>query len=546
MSEFYWCIEYLATFIEIFLCCYFCGTFVVKEKIEDVRNRIIVLTIMASVMIILLNKLELFSYMTTLIFILLCVLMQCILYRKRYLHLVTLVLVYAAILSAIDFLVLYFVTINMNSDSDGDDYDDFEEVEQKSDPLNYSVDSRAINFFTNSYNFYYEDIAELIDDGALRAYNEYAAIIYGVWDKEELYRDLIIDYYTNYATQDMMESEELEEQKKIWTDTLYTFLDNASDVSQDVTNGYSYVTSIYGLIDYVKGAQSLDELQEAFRSRVTLLIIEMNKISEDATLMRFEVNGLEYQKHLLDFDKVKSAVTCSDKVMEKICTGVAFTSYGLDILDTVVEVSKVRANNKVFATNMDALIRISIQSKDENISNAAFQIEQELAANYLGAISVFGNDIIENAVKEVVRYASTKNIYVFAVVATRDLIDLAFGVSNDIKQEYKILCYSEISKAYVDLISDMGMVSKNNNYYNVPEYSVIRFKRYMVNIEQLRVIGEIEYYNFYKCEGIFSKLGDWVYDTKSVKDLINAQLSNIKDWVDLLPLVLSEKIKYKI
>lgn len=116
MSEFYWCIEYLATFIEIFLCCYFCGTFVVKEKIEGVRNRIIVLTIMASVMIILLNKLELFSYMTTLIFILLCVLMQCILYRKRYLHLVTLVLVYAAILSAIDFLVLYFVTINMNSD----------------------------------------------------------------------------------------------------------------------------------------------------------------------------------------------------------------------------------------------------------------------------------------------------------------------------------------------------------------------------------------------------------------------------------------------
>lgn len=430
--------------------------------------------------------------------------------------------------------------------SDGDDYEDFEEVEQKSDPLNYSVDSRAVNFFTNSYNFYYEDIAELIDDGALRAYNDYAAVIYGVWDKEELYRDLIIDYYTNYATQDMMESEELEEQKKLWTDTLYTFLDNASDVSQSVTNGYSYVTSIYGLIDYVKGAQSLEELKEAFCSRVTLLIIEMNKISEDATLMRFEVNGLEYQKHLLDFDKVKSAVACSYDVMDKICTGVAFTSYGLDILDTVVEVSKVRANNKVFATNMDALIRISIQSKDENISNAAYQIEQELAANYLGAISVFGNDIIENAVKEVVRYASTKNIYVFAVVATRDLIDLAFGVSNDIKQEYKILCYSEISKAYVDLISDMGMVSKNNNYYNVPEYSVIRFKRYMVNIEQLRVIGEIEYYNFYKCEGIFSKLGDWVYDTKSVKDLINAQLSNIKDWVDLLPLVLSEKIKYKI
>ncbi|MBQ4522023.1 MAG: GHKL domain-containing protein [Lachnospiraceae bacterium] len=116
MSNFYWCIEYLATFIEIFLCCYFCGTFVVKEKIQDVRKRIIVLSVTASVMIILLNKLELFSYLTTLIFILLCILMQCILYRESYLHLVALVLVYAAILSAIDFLVLYFVTINMNSD----------------------------------------------------------------------------------------------------------------------------------------------------------------------------------------------------------------------------------------------------------------------------------------------------------------------------------------------------------------------------------------------------------------------------------------------
>lgn len=489
MSEFYWCIEYLATFIEIFLCCYFCGTFVVKEKIEDVRNRIIVLTIMASVMIILLNKLELFSYMTTLIFILLCVLMQCILYRKRYLHLVTLVLVYAAILSAIDFLVLYFVTINMNSD---------------------------IGYLTGEQSL--------------------IRIICIMLSK------CILILLVITLNRVIVHNIEIPIRYILLTSVCSGFLliSNFVLVHTELNKSDKEISS-FSMIFFV-ASLGIEMIIFCF----VIKIAEGYEQKKLASLVELNNKMLEYQKHLLDFDKVKSAVTCSDKVMEKICTGVAFTSYGLDILDTVVEVSKVRANNKVFATNMDALIRISIQSKDENISNVAFQIEQELAANYLGAISVFGNDIIENAVKEVVRYASTKNIYVFAVVATRDLIDLAFGVSNDIKQEYKILCYSEISKAYVDLISDMGMVSKNNNYYNVPEYSVIRFKRYMVNIEQLRVIGEIEYYNFYKCEGIFSKLGDWVYDTKSVKDLINAQLSNIKDWVDLLPLVLSEKIKYKI
>ena len=35
MTTFFWIIEYIASFIEIFMCCVFCGTFLVKEEFGD-------------------------------------------------------------------------------------------------------------------------------------------------------------------------------------------------------------------------------------------------------------------------------------------------------------------------------------------------------------------------------------------------------------------------------------------------------------------------------------------------------------------------------
>lgn len=117
MSKFFWCIEYAATFIEIFLCCYFCGTFVVKNEMSRYRNRIIPFSVIASIIIIILNNIRLFSNVTTVIFILLCIIIQCICYRKKYLLSTGLVLVYAVMLSAVDALSIYIVSLFINSDS---------------------------------------------------------------------------------------------------------------------------------------------------------------------------------------------------------------------------------------------------------------------------------------------------------------------------------------------------------------------------------------------------------------------------------------------
>lgn len=117
MKELFWCVEYIATFIEIFMCSYFCGTFVAKEKLSRSKNKIVLLTIIASVIIFILNHINLFSYITTGIFVLLCIVIQCVIYRKKYLLSVGLVVAYAAILSAIDFMIIYIVALVIDTNT---------------------------------------------------------------------------------------------------------------------------------------------------------------------------------------------------------------------------------------------------------------------------------------------------------------------------------------------------------------------------------------------------------------------------------------------
>lgn len=117
MKEFFWCIEYVATFIEIFICCYFCGTFVAKERLKDSKNKIVLFSTMASAIVYILNHITLFSYITTGIFMLLCIVIQWVCYKKKYLQSVGLVVAYATILSAIDFMIIYIVALVIDTNT---------------------------------------------------------------------------------------------------------------------------------------------------------------------------------------------------------------------------------------------------------------------------------------------------------------------------------------------------------------------------------------------------------------------------------------------
>lgn len=107
MILFYWMIEYSATFMEAVGCCFFTKIFIKKNADTDnnQKNRIMIYSALASVLVMLANKVDLFSFTNGMLGIFILWMLQFIIYRRKYSILALLTLIYAVIDSAIDLLV---------------------------------------------------------------------------------------------------------------------------------------------------------------------------------------------------------------------------------------------------------------------------------------------------------------------------------------------------------------------------------------------------------------------------------------------------------
>ena len=61
MTVFFWIIEYIASFIEILMCCVFCGIFLTKEEFSDRKYLAFAGSALSALLIAGLNKIEIFS-----------------------------------------------------------------------------------------------------------------------------------------------------------------------------------------------------------------------------------------------------------------------------------------------------------------------------------------------------------------------------------------------------------------------------------------------------------------------------------------------------
>ena len=116
MKMIYWSIEYLASFIEVGMCFYFCAIFLLKENLEEKKNQILWSSVIGALILIGLNNIKLFSYLSSVLFLVICELFLWWVYRKP-LQSMALMLIYSVILSAIDFLTVYI--LSMFGDSNG-------------------------------------------------------------------------------------------------------------------------------------------------------------------------------------------------------------------------------------------------------------------------------------------------------------------------------------------------------------------------------------------------------------------------------------------
>ena len=61
MTTFYWIMEYVASFIEISMCCIFCGTFLEKERLGDRKYLVLAGSGLGAILVIVLNRIDIFS-----------------------------------------------------------------------------------------------------------------------------------------------------------------------------------------------------------------------------------------------------------------------------------------------------------------------------------------------------------------------------------------------------------------------------------------------------------------------------------------------------
>ena len=100
MTTFYWIMEYVASFIEISMCCIFCGTFLEKERLGDRKYLVLAGSGIGAILV-------------TLIVLFL----QLLIYKAKVGKSVLFMLIYMVILTAIDFMTAYFTALVLDTDA---------------------------------------------------------------------------------------------------------------------------------------------------------------------------------------------------------------------------------------------------------------------------------------------------------------------------------------------------------------------------------------------------------------------------------------------
>ena len=428
--------------------------------------------------------------------------------------------------------------------SDGDGVDDYTEVKDGTDPLqnDVAISANNVDSLTNNDYYYYENSANNFQNDLLsKSTMVISAAIFGVWNKNEIYRDLIIDYYKNYDTEETFEQEEMKQKKKSAVEILNSLLESVKKYSLDE---YNFPKDILTVKEVINGATSNDAVEKAVAEDFSKLFTKIHNASEEATYMRMTTNGMSYTKKLKDVSEIKDKVGKGMKIVDKISDGITYAGYGMDILDTIDSLSTINTNNEIFEANLDALTYLINNSKDNHAKKAALSIRNVLAGEYYKNISDIGADILEAILDIGLKVLTEHFVYVKAVVAVRDIFDTLFSISTDTKQMYEIICYHELSNAYIDLF-EMQISDNNNNNYII-KYDDLGYIRYLTNLSQIRVLGETKFYEWEKYDGWTSGVMNAIINLDKIKSNINSQLSGIPHIISLLSLRTSSNVKFVI
>lgn len=451
------------------------------------------------------------------------------------------------------------------ADTDGDGLSDYDEVKCGTNPLekNFSVDNNNLDILkTNGYYYMSSEVENYKDGWLQEKVTQANALIYGVWNKDKLYRNLMIDYYSKYDFRNNLKKAEQEFKRQAMQEVIYNVIgsnvwDSICTKQEKVNDVNSYVNfgntvpnmarTAYALLGKINSLNPAD-IDTVLNNGFSNFITKVQNISAEATDFRFSCQGIENHSKVWQLSSVQEKVNKfanGANIMSNILTYANIAvSAASDLATQIGNAAIVSANNELFSSNMEVYDYIIANSKDSHARDACVFLKEQLAGNYFYCLTEVANAWrAETSINILIGYLAGTNAIVMAYAATTTLLDALTDIKQDIIEQYEMLCYQEMETAYIALIdTDLAAVSGSNSYF----YSHITSLGRITNLAQLRVVGEIKYHNWKESDGWLKKpLDKWMNMTQVKKD-INNQLNSIKKLIEAMKLPVSDKLKYSV
>lgn len=446
-----------------------------------------------------------------------------------------------------------YLVMNSNflyDDTDGDGYSDLEEAKNGTDPLRYDVQASPVDYLRNDQNYRYEDKAsEFLNGGAYNIRTKVGAALTGVWNKDKIYRDIMLDYYGNYVGKDSTATNVTEIEKRKALDGLKEILGNIG-------------RSILHFPDTVKGTvpAKLKKLYD-LRKKTTKALNNLNHLrmpKEVEKFLKVDLVEIIVESNTIENDLGKFTITTYSmpvnihkiynitKIKGKISTGLTIVSGVASVADSIHQASLVDKNNAIFAENMDALQWIVDNSTDKwHAKDAAKEVMDLIANKYEEKLAECLEGVGEVAAKAVIDAVADAFPVTAAIKAVIDGADLLFGISDNVEQTYKMLCYHEMTDAYDGLLDGEIFRDGGSGYYIV-ENSYPLYLRYTTNLAQIRVLGEMMFFEHANHEGLTGWVINICSNMDELKNDVGNRIARVYSQAEEADLLLSSSLKDEV
>lgn len=414
--------------------------------------------------------------------------------------------------------------------SDSDLIDDYDEVQNGTNPMMYQTSKSSTDYLKKDSNYMYESVVDDYENNWLfYADVEALAAIYGVWNKDELYRDLLIDYFANYGEATYIKNLETEATKKYLVESLSSVVSN---IKKYWASPRGEISKICKLISQINGTADYETIRTIMFSSYSETVVEIFEM--DSQLGTFSFTSYSVSKETT----VLINLTNISKGIDKVSKGLSYAAYGLDVADTIAKFAKVSANMEAFDQNADILRIMANESTNDHARNAANAVLNSLAGSMGTEIlkAVGADAILDIAANELIGFLAKKNVYVLAFVVIRDGLNLLTGIKTDIQQTYRMDLYSKLTDAITTLVN--RVIIDDGSYVYIAEANITDFTRLMTNLAQVRILGEKMYCDWQEYDGVLG----WFIDNSDTEEYVANKVENVKNAATNLGLTISSSL----